>query len=105
MAWLAESADPGPASVALIPSSKAYDTVVLNNRKTIVDFALRNRFVAVFPGRACVESGGLLGYGPDLAAVGKRAAAYSAGAAGAGGSDHRMNTSPSRSVDAPFRTT
>jgi putative ABC transport system substrate-binding protein len=52
------------------------DTVILNNRKTLVDFALRHRLVTVFPGRAYVESGGLLGYGPDLAAVGKRAAAY-----------------------------
>jgi putative ABC transport system substrate-binding protein len=53
------------------------DTVVFLHRKDIADFALRNRLVTVFPGRLYVEeSGGLLGYGPDLPAVGRRAAAY-----------------------------
>jgi putative ABC transport system substrate-binding protein len=53
------------------------DTVVFLHRKDIADFALRNRLVTVFPGRFYVEeSGGLLGYGPDLPAEGRRAAAY-----------------------------
>jgi putative tryptophan/tyrosine transport system substrate-binding protein len=52
------------------------DAVIFLGRKDIADFALRNRLATVFPGRVYVDSGGLLAYGPDIPAVGKRAAAY-----------------------------
>jgi putative ABC transport system substrate-binding protein len=52
------------------------DTVILQNRWQIAEFAERTRFVAAFPGRAYVEAGGLVAYGPDLRAIGARAAVY-----------------------------
>src|SRR5438552_13813507 len=38
--------------------------------------ALPGQTPSAFPGRAYVESGGLLGYGPDLRAIAARAATY-----------------------------
>ena len=52
------------------------DTVILQNRWQIAEFAERTRLVAAFPGRAYVEAGGLVAYGPDLRAIGARAAVY-----------------------------
>jgi putative ABC transport system substrate-binding protein len=52
------------------------DTVMFTRRRAIAEAALRNSLPTAFPGRAYVESGGLLGYGPDLRAIAARAAAY-----------------------------
>jgi putative tryptophan/tyrosine transport system substrate-binding protein len=50
--------------------------MLFNERKRIVDFALKNRMPGAFPEREFVEAGGLLAYGPDLAANFRRAAGY-----------------------------
>ena len=52
------------------------DTLTARYRGQIAEFALQNRLVSVFPGRIYVESGGLVGFGPDLSAVARRAAVY-----------------------------
>lgn len=52
------------------------DSVVATSRARIAEFAIQNRLAAVFPGRVYVESGGLIGYGPSLAHVARRAVAY-----------------------------
>ena len=52
------------------------DAVTVGYRRQIADVALRNGLATICPGRAYVESGGLLSYGPDLAAIGARAATY-----------------------------
>ena len=52
------------------------DTVVLSNRVQIAEFAVQNRLASVAPGRAYVESGSLIGYGPSLPQVARRAAFF-----------------------------
>jgi putative ABC transport system substrate-binding protein len=52
------------------------DTLIISRRQRIVEFALKNAIVTVCPARSYVESGGLLGYGPSMGAVGRRAATY-----------------------------
>jgi putative tryptophan/tyrosine transport system substrate-binding protein len=52
------------------------DSLIFNYRQQIADLAQKNRLVTVFPGRPYVESGGLIGYGPNLPAVARRAANY-----------------------------
>jgi putative ABC transport system substrate-binding protein len=52
------------------------DSIVASNRGQIAEFTVQNRLVSVFPGRIYVESGGLIGYGPSLAHVARRAVAY-----------------------------
>lgn len=52
------------------------DTVVLSNRVQIAEFAVQNRLASVAPGRAYVESGSLIGYGPSLPHVARRAAFF-----------------------------
>jgi putative ABC transport system substrate-binding protein len=52
------------------------DTVILGNRARIAEFAIQHRLASVFPGRTYVVSGGLIGYGPSLPHVARRAAVY-----------------------------
>ena len=46
------------------------------NRTRIVEFAMKNHLPGVFPSEAFAVAGGLMSYGPDLAANLRRAAAY-----------------------------
>jgi putative tryptophan/tyrosine transport system substrate-binding protein len=46
------------------------------HRTQIVDFAARERLPAIYEARQFVDSGGLLSYGPNLAAIQRRAAEY-----------------------------
>jgi putative ABC transport system substrate-binding protein len=46
------------------------------NRRTIVDFAARNRLPAIYVSREFVEAGGLISYGTDLPDLNRRAAGY-----------------------------
>lgn len=48
----------------------------LSERKRLVDLAARNRLPAVYAWREFAEAGGLLAYGPNLAALNQRAASY-----------------------------
>ena len=52
------------------------DTVIINTRRQIAEFAVQNLLATVFPGRWYVESGGLIGYGPSLPLIARRAAVY-----------------------------
>ena len=47
-----------------------------SNQKRIVDLATNNRLPAIFPRADFVESGGLMSYGPMIAAEGRDAARY-----------------------------
>jgi putative ABC transport system substrate-binding protein len=49
---------------------------LLTQRQRIVDFAARNRLPAIYAWRDAVDSGGLMSYGPNLAAQFRRAAYY-----------------------------
>ena len=49
---------------------------VLRNRTAIIEFAARNRVVAIFPIRTYAEEGGLISYGANLADISRRAAHY-----------------------------
>lgn len=50
--------------------------LLFNERKRIAAFALKNRLPGAFPEREFVDEGGLLAYGPDVAANFRRAAGY-----------------------------
>jgi putative ABC transport system substrate-binding protein len=52
------------------------DGMLLDNRARIVAFAAERRLPAIFPDRDFAEAGGLMTYGPNLAANFRRAAAY-----------------------------
>lgn len=52
------------------------DGMLWNSRRLIVEFALRNRLPGMFDAREFAEAGGLLVYGPSLAAMYRRSAAY-----------------------------
>ena len=52
------------------------DGMLLNLAKPIGELALRKRLPSIFPERDFVESGGLMAYGPSLAAHFQRAAGY-----------------------------
>ena len=52
------------------------DTVLLNHRTRIADYAIRRRLPTVFGFREFAEAGGLLAYGPSLADGYRRAATY-----------------------------
>ena len=52
------------------------DAVIVAARARIADFALRHRLPTTTPGRMYVESGSLLGYGPDMRVIARRAATY-----------------------------
>ena len=50
--------------------------MLVDNRTCIVAFAAQRRLPAVFPDRDFAEAGGLMTYGPNLAANFRRAAYY-----------------------------
>jgi putative ABC transport system substrate-binding protein len=50
--------------------------MLVDNRKRIVAFAAQHRLPALFPDRDFAEAGGLMTYGPNLAANFRRAAYY-----------------------------
>jgi putative ABC transport system substrate-binding protein len=52
------------------------DGMLLNLAKPIGELTIRNRLASIFPERDFVEAGGLMAYGPSLAAHFHRAAAY-----------------------------
>jgi putative tryptophan/tyrosine transport system substrate-binding protein len=52
------------------------DGMLLDNRARIVAFAAQSRLPAIFPDREFAEAGGLMTYGPSLAANFRRAAAF-----------------------------
>lgn len=52
------------------------DAMLLNNRERIGNFAVANRLPGAFPSSEFAEAGGLIAYGPNLAAVYHRAAAF-----------------------------
>jgi putative tryptophan/tyrosine transport system substrate-binding protein len=52
------------------------DGMLLDNRARIVTFAAQSRLPAIFPDREFAEAGGLMTYGPSLAANFRRAAAF-----------------------------
>jgi putative ABC transport system substrate-binding protein len=52
------------------------DGMLLNNRTRIVEFAAKSRLPAIFPDGEFAEVGGLMAYGPSLAANFRRAATY-----------------------------
>ena len=51
-------------------------TMLLVQRRRIVDLAARSRLPAVFPNRESVDAGGLMSYGPNVADLFRRAAGY-----------------------------
>jgi putative ABC transport system substrate-binding protein len=52
------------------------DGMLLDNRTRLVAFAAQSRLPAIFPDREFTEAGGLMTYGPNLAANSRRAAYY-----------------------------
>jgi len=52
------------------------DGMIWNNRKAVVEFALRNRLPSIFDAREFAEAGGLLVFGPSLAAMYRRSVAF-----------------------------
>jgi putative tryptophan/tyrosine transport system substrate-binding protein len=52
------------------------DAIVGTSQAQIAEFAVKHRLASVFPGRMYVQSGGLIGYGPSLPHVARRAVAY-----------------------------
>jgi putative ABC transport system substrate-binding protein len=52
------------------------DGMLLDNRARIVAFAAKSRLPAIFPDRDFAEAGGLMTYGPNLAANFRRAATF-----------------------------
>jgi ABC-type uncharacterized transport system substrate-binding protein len=60
-----------PSALITIP-----DGMLVDNRAPIVAFAAQSRLPAIFPDRDFAEAGGLMTYGPSLAANFRRAAAY-----------------------------
>lgn len=52
------------------------DPLLLTERARIVAFAARHRLLAVYQIREFVDAGGLVSYGPSIAAIHRRAAAY-----------------------------
>src|SRR5262249_34679401 len=47
-----------------------------NERSSLVDLAAKNALPAMYPWRECVDAGGLMSYGPNLADLWRRAATY-----------------------------
>jgi len=52
------------------------NNMFLRERRRLVDLAAKNRLPAVYSGRAVVDSGGLMSYGPNIADNYRRAATY-----------------------------
>jgi putative tryptophan/tyrosine transport system substrate-binding protein len=51
-------------------------TMLLGERRRLVDLAAKNRLPAVYPQREFVDAGGLMAYGPNVADLFRRAATY-----------------------------
>ena len=51
-------------------------TMLLGERRRLVDLAARNRLPAVYPQREFVDAGGLMAYGPNVADLFRRAATH-----------------------------
>jgi putative ABC transport system substrate-binding protein len=51
-------------------------TMLLGERRRLVDLATRNRLPAVYPQREFVDAGGLMAYGPNVADLFRRAATH-----------------------------
>ena len=60
-----------PDGVIVVMDSQTFD-----HRERIAEFALRNRLASMAPRREYVESGGLIGFGPNPEAIARRAAVY-----------------------------
>jgi putative ABC transport system substrate-binding protein len=58
-------------ALTVLPSS-----MFTSERRRLVDLAAKNRLPAVYPQRAFVDAGGLMGYGPNVADLFRRAATY-----------------------------
>jgi putative ABC transport system substrate-binding protein len=52
------------------------DSLTATHRERIAKVALQNRLASIFPARYYVESGGLVGFGPNTDAISRRAAVY-----------------------------
>jgi putative tryptophan/tyrosine transport system substrate-binding protein len=52
------------------------DSLTFDHRERIAEFALRNGLASMFHRREYVESGGLVGFGPNSEAIARRAAVY-----------------------------
>jgi ABC-type uncharacterized transport system substrate-binding protein len=63
--------DARPNALFVIP-----DGIFDYNRTRIVEFAMKSHLPGVFPSQAFAEAGGLMSYGPELAANLRRAAAF-----------------------------
>jgi putative ABC transport system substrate-binding protein len=50
--------------------------IFINERRRLVDLAAKNRLPAVYPWREFVDAGGLMAYGPSIAALYRRASTY-----------------------------
>lgn len=50
--------------------------MLLGHRRRLVEFCLKNKLPGIFPEREFAQAGGLMTYGPDLAANFRRAGAY-----------------------------
>jgi len=64
-------ADARPSAFFTIPNGMFQD-----NKTRIVEFATKSRLPGVFPNRVFAEAGGLISYGPNLAANLRRAAVF-----------------------------
>jgi len=53
-----------------------FTAMMVNERRRLVDLAARIRLPAVYGSRDSVDAGGLMSYGPDMADLSRRAAAY-----------------------------
>ncbi len=58
-------------ALTVLPSS-----MLLVERRRLVDLAAKNRLPAVYPAREFVDAGGFMSYGPNLADMYRRAATY-----------------------------
>jgi putative ABC transport system substrate-binding protein len=58
-------------ALTVLPSS-----MFTSERRRLVDLAAKSRLPAVYPQRAFVDAGGLMGYGPNVADLFRRAATY-----------------------------
>jgi len=63
----------GGSSTALLTLADPFTRI---NRQRIIDFAARSRLPAIYETREFVEAGGLISYGPNLAAIQRRSATY-----------------------------
>jgi ABC-type uncharacterized transport system substrate-binding protein len=60
------------ADALAVPATQVFNL----ERRRLVNLAAQNRLPAVYPNRDFVDAGGLMSYGPNLADMARRAAAY-----------------------------